>query len=550
MTTTADSTTSTESDGVPDDAPDEVKALAATAKGQPREPKFDPTLGVPLDLTWKGNPRNRLVVIGDSLSHGFQSAAIFNTDLSYGAIIAYELGCLDSFRYPRYGGRGGLPLNLELLFRDLEKHVGSTVNFLELPEAAFDALQFMDQVEDYWERGPGSVLPPPTEKINHVLAVYGWDVRDALDWTATKLSEELHAPKDDRFKQIVENNTERAALRVYPRTDADKDLTLFGAAKKLGEDTAPDPATDPDPDYGIETLIVFLGANNALQSVTDLKVKWSGPDYKKLKGKGGYTVWRPEHFREELKATVKAVRAIKARHVIWCTVPHVTIVPIARGVGDKLRPGSRYYPFYTRPWIEDKDFSATQDPHITGPQARAVDYAIDLYNADIEKVVLDERSKATPSDWLLLDIAGLLDRLAARRYINDPNARPPWWKPYPLPPALKALQPELDSRFLTGDGNGGRGSGGLFSLDGVHPTTVGYGLIAQEMINIMAGAGVQFRHANGTQRQGPVLVDFERLIARDTLVRFPPQIIRSGLKMLAWADERLDWVRKTLPSRS
>ena len=62
--------------------------------------------------------------------------------------IAYELGCLDSFRYPRYGGRGGLPLNLELLFRDLEKHVGSTVNVFELPQAAFDALKFMDEVEE------------------------------------------------------------------------------------------------------------------------------------------------------------------------------------------------------------------------------------------------------------------------------------------------------------------------------------------------------------------------------------------------------------------
>ena len=29
------------------------------------------------------------------------------------------------------------------------------------------------------------------------------------------------------------------------------------------------------------------------------------------------------------------------------------------------------------------------------------------------------------------------------------------------------------SRFLTADGRGGRATGGLFSLDGVHPTTVG-----------------------------------------------------------------------------
>ena len=47
--------------------------------------------------------------------------------------------------------------------------------------------------------------------------------------------------------------------------------------------------------------------------------------------------------------------------------------------------------------------------------------------------------------------------------------------------------------------------GGLFSLDGVHPTTVGYGLIAQEMIDIMVRAGVTFYQPDGkTPRIGPV----------------------------------------------
>jgi hypothetical protein len=530
---------------VPDDSPDEVKALAADG-GHPRVPNFDPKLGEPVQIDWKGTPRHRIVVIGDSLSHGFQSGAIFNTDLSYGAIIAYELGWLDSYRYPRYAGRGGLPLNIELLLRELERHVGSSISIWELPEALFRAREFMDDVEDYWERGPGSI-PPRDETINHALAVYGWDLRDALDWTAAKLEKAIKKPKDDPIKQVVENNTERAALRVYPRGSKDKDLTLFQAAASLGEDR------DDETDNGIETLVVFIGANNALQSVTDLNVAWSGPGYDSLARKGKYTVWRPEHFRAELKHVVEAVRAIKARHVIWCTVPHVTIAPICRGVGDKLRPGSRYFPYYTRPWIPDKDFNANQDRHIIGPQARAVDYAIDLYNTDLEQAVRTERRGEAPDgqarDWYLLDMGGMLDRLAARRYMDDPNARPAWWTPYQLPPTLKALQPEPNSRFLTSDGNGGRKTGGLFSLDGVHPTTIAYGLIAQEMINIMQPAGVAFQHPNGAERQDPVQVDFDRLILRDTLVRHPPQNLRSGLDMLAWADETVDWVRRTLKFR-
>lgn len=57
-----------------------------------------------------------------------------------------------------------------------------------------------------------------------------------------------------------------------------------------------------------------------------------------------------------------------------------------------------------------------------------------------------------------------------------------------------------DSRFLTADGRGGRAAGGLFSLDGVHPTTVANGILAQELVNVMRRAGVRFHHANGGVR--------------------------------------------------
>jgi hypothetical protein len=155
--------------------------------------------------------------------------------------------------------------------------------------------------------------------------------------------------------------------------------------------------------------------------------------------------------------------------------------------------------------------------------------------------------KKDARDWLVLDVAGLLDRLASRRYIEDVNARPSWWSQYPLPGPVAALKPTIDSRFLAGDGKGGRSDGGLFSLDGVHPTTVAYGMIAQELITIMRGAGVVFRHAGDqSARSDPVTVDFDRLIRRDSLVRKPPQNLTPGLKTLGWADEALDLVRNAV----
>jgi hypothetical protein len=59
-----------------------------------------------------------------------------------------------------------------------------------------------------------------------------------------------------------------------------------------------------------------------------------------------------------------------------------------------------------------------QDPHITSQQARAIDSAIDQYNDAITDQVRAARQAG--KDWYLLDVAGLLDRLAARRYIDEP----------------------------------------------------------------------------------------------------------------------------------
>ena len=173
-----------------------------------------------------------------------------------------------------------------------------------------------------------------------------------------------------------------------------------------------------------------------------------------------------------------------------------------------------------------------------------MDSAIDQYNDAITGAVADARRAGR--DWYLLDVAGLLDRLASRRYLDNVEARPPWWRPYPLPPELAALRPVPDSRFLTSDGTGRR-SGGLFSLDGIHPTTVGYGIV-QELIDIMVRAGVQFMAPNGrTPRVGPIRVDFSRLIRRDTLLNRPPTNVTAGLEVLAWADETLDLFRRVVP---
>src|SRR4051794_11029671 len=261
-------------DDFPSGTPPEVQQQV---RGEPRVPCFDPTIGVQLAPATGPTPTNRLVVIGDSLSHGFQSGAIFNTDISYPAIIACELGCLPTFHYPRYGGPGGgLPLNIEYLLRDLEHQFGTTTSVWELPFALFRARSFLDAVEDYWERGSGSEPPQLAGYMNN-LAVYGWDLRDALSKSAASCRAVIKTPRDNFLSEIVENASERAALRVYPSwPDPASPMTLFDVDAALGDEH------DDDTGSGIETLNVELGANNALGTVVDIAVHWSGPDYQDL----------------------------------------------------------------------------------------------------------------------------------------------------------------------------------------------------------------------------------------------------------------------------
>ena len=509
-------------------------------------PFTDPTLGirVPRPEAPGALPRHRLVAIGDSLTHGFMSGAIHRTDVSAPSIVAYELGLRDGrpdeFRRPVYGGPGdGLPFNIEALLRYLETGSGSRVSPWEFLGALRRVWKWMDSVEGYWERGDGAKLEP-ADRINHNLGVYGWTLKAALGWTADRLRDAItkDRARNDLVTQFVEHDGERAGYRALA-TRGRLDLNVFGLARELGRETG----DGGDPRFGIDTLLVMLGANHALETVVKLDVAWK---VEATASDEGITVWNPPLFKDLLDEVVDQVEAIGARRVIWGTVPHVTIAPIARGVDGRVRlgspseQGSRYYRHYTRPWISDGDFDPGKDPKITHQQARAVDSAIDDYNDHIAEAVIAGRRAGR--DWYLLDLAGLLDRLANRRYLTHPWSRPSWWSAYPLPPALQALQPEPTSAFFSSGASGVRTAGGLFSLDGVHPTTIGYGILAQEIIRVMGLAGVVFHDAAGRPRPAPVTVDFARLIREDTLISDPPRSVASTLDLIARIDERFPFV--------
>jgi hypothetical protein len=508
-----------------------------------RRPETDPTLGISVALDRQGTPRHRLVALGDSLTQGFQSGAIFKTNLSYPALIAQESGWANSFRYPTFAGPGdGLPLNLERLVRDLAQQFGDQLDWWEFVPGLARARDWIDKLEDYWERGKGSTIPEPQQPIHHNLAVYGWDLRNTFARTADICQAIIasKAPSDGFINQTVEFANERTALRVLnsARDGQGKSLAPVQAAAQLGAEGSLETG-DGD---GIETLIVMIGANNVLGSILRFTVAWSDTGYDDMAVNDRYTVWRPTHFQAEWDELIAQLKQVQARHVIIATVPHVTIPPLARGVGRKVVPGSRYFPYYTLPWLDTEHFNPERHAKITGQEARAIDSAIDQYNDHIVASVRQARREGR--DWYVFELAGLLDRVAYRRYLEDPLARPSWWEEvggaYPLPAALQGYQPAIDSRFFLSD-QSGRLQGGIFSLDGIHPTTVAYGVIAQEIIGIMQKAGVTFYEPDGvTPRPGAIQIDFQHLSQLDTLIHNPPHLLASKFRLVEALDSRFN----------
>jgi hypothetical protein len=288
----------------------------------------DPTLGLAVPGAAEAAEGHPLVTVGDSLTHGMSSGAVFDTRLSWPAIVARSLRV--NLSMPDYAGPlGGIPFNIEGLLRGLQDEFGDRLSGLELLKLPLTLQRLADSNEDYWERGAGSLPPPAVRHTN--LGIYGWDVRDCLSYTASLAATRLAGSPahDDLLGAIPSNDSDIAARSVL--TGCEPSAAQIDAAAWLGDNG------------GIGTLIVAHGSNNALRAVVDKQLNWSGTGYDTLDGKGSYNVWRPSHFALEYGTLVDRIRAISAQRVVLATVPHVTVAPIANGVNPD-RPGQKTPP--------------------------------------------------------------------------------------------------------------------------------------------------------------------------------------------------------------
>ncbi|MFZ4585204.1 MAG: hypothetical protein ACOYNI_08245 [Acidimicrobiia bacterium] len=464
-------------------------------------PITDPTLGIevaPAD-TWRV-PNHRLVGIGDSLTSGFASGAQTDGQWSYLAQAARALGtpvATPQFDLPG-APFGGVPVDLERLIRAAQEHFGDRIGLLEIPFVGVWLQRALDEHEEFWEQHPEEVLKGPGF-IPKVLAVFGFTLRDVRAKNADTARAAFTPPKDNLLIEFPEHTEEIGTIRILDdaRSADGTALTQVQAAKALG-------------DGGIGTLVSFIGANDYLGAMTDLAVRWSDED------PAHPTAKTPADFIAELERYVAELDTIDANQVVLVTLPHVTVPPIAKGVGDRLSERSRYFEYYTRPWIDERSFNTKIDPHITGEEARVLDAAIDQVNAAIVAVV--RRQREAGRDWRVLDACSLLDRVAQRRYLEDPATMERHGvEPYPLPDAIGVLDPVPNTNFYAANAEG-RHDGGFFSLDGIHPTRIAHGILAQELL-----------HAMGSD----ATIDFDPLVLDDPLIADPPALFDSALHRVA-----------------
>lgn len=464
-----------------------------------------------------------LVAIGDSLSQGMISGSIYKTETSYPALIARCLGATPTqttatqsanqptYRMPDFSGEGGLPVNLESVLRLLVRRYGEKVNWAEVIPAALSVRSLLDRVEDYWERGEGNEASL-TGPLHHHLAVFGFRLEDCDTLTEAFCRQSIPEPKDNLISQIPEFARYRATRRsLNPQFRREyQHLTQLDAARAIARNEG-----------GIENLIFWLGANNCLSTVLQLKMQWSSDaDLTKPSHQVTANLWRPEHFQKLMSRIAPKIDAVKAQNVFVATIPHITIPPVSRGI----TPGSSgaaalsedgYYEYYTHFWVWDEDFAKSPDRYsfLRREEARQIDQTVDNYNAIL-------RAEAQERGWTVVDTCKMLDDLAFRRQVGNTRYQFPAEMLQALkknPATQNRRSPEgdivPDTRFLRiVPGERPQHYGGIFGLDGFHPTTTAYGLIADAFLKAMKEKGVAIARP----------LDWDAIVAADTLLVDPP----------------------------
>lgn len=457
---------------------------------------------------WGSTPEHRIVCLGDSLTQGFNNGGIYRTDLSYPALLAY---CFENERFdqPSFVAQAGIPVNLEVIVRGLQDEFGTHIDNGDWAQALPYLYRTVRRIKRYWE-GEMTDLSVDRKLPWHNQSVWGFSVNDAWIMTESRSREFLrkYKPRYSVFSILPDNAMYVTARRVLNPS--------FGNQFKH---FAPLDNVQWLQDHGgIENLIVGLGSNNIVGAITDLKLRYSTKkELEAVPPERNHTVYRPEHFEIEFRKLAERVSQIGAERIFVPTIPRVTLIPAARGVQTSSQPVSRgYFDYYTHFWIWDEDFNPDLHPHLTREEAIELDLVLEEYNRIIKEVAYEY-------GWIVVPLFRFVDGLPGRTGARRPMTKLPAklqteLKKYPSLSEMKDAEGnvQLSSHYLQlHDETKNLFRGGIFSLDGIHPTVTAYGLIANLFRETMKRNGVQFDHE----------MPWEFIVKNDTLLTNPPELL-------------------------
>jgi len=445
----------------------------------------------------------RLLTIGDSLSQGVMSYSTARTDLCYSTLIAQKMGLSTGstnayqYYYPEWK-YGGMPFCLEKTMRKLNKCYGNDIRNIEWLFALKTINDEIDICEEYYERGEGSIKHPAPGGIQYYnnISIRGFDIADS--WLVTpelckkEIKNDFKGSKDYTFG-AVNKHFYRNALRILDPSQTGENFSQI--------DWLNYHATNGD---GLENLILWLGNNNALGAILKFQINPTKNDPNDRphnlthseRFNRGYNLWHPDDFKEEYKALLDKVDAIMQNNkskdwkVFIGTIPYVTIVPFAKGVGksEKISGMGTYYKYYTYFPFEE-DFAVKTGYHLAMQDAIHIDTCIKEYNKIINDLVTGLNSSHKTTRYFIVDTCKTLSEMAYKR--NDCNPT------YKYPPFFDFIYPKVNTKYYHADQNGRLKQGGIFSLDGVHPSAIGQGIIAHEFLSVMQNEGISLLDNKG-----------------------------------------------------